>query len=118
MKVILILNYRGFIIRQYGSKYATEFTKKQISVIYYKAKSEELRVEKWFILELYALADYFGYDDNKNIANEEKEVLDILKEVFDNNLDKAQKLIDETSNKWYNLYSNKIKSKINRNLFI
>lgn len=32
-------------MKRYGSNKTTEFTKKQISVIYSKAKSEELKVE-------------------------------------------------------------------------
>ena len=42
-------------MKVYGTYFATEFTKKQINVIYGKAKNGELKVEKWFIRDLYEL---------------------------------------------------------------
>lgn len=61
-------------MKQYGLMKATEFTKKQVNVIFAKAKHGELKVEKWFISELYTLADYYNYDDNRS-ANAAKRKL-------------------------------------------
>ena len=82
-------------MKEYGFNKATEFTKKQIGVIYYKAKSGELKVEKWFMSFLYDLADYYGTDSNRLVEERESEVLKILDNVFSNKIDEAQELINE-----------------------
>ena len=46
-------------MKNYGANKATEFSKKQISVIYGMAKRVELKVEKWVMSDLYDLADYY-----------------------------------------------------------
>lgn len=81
-------------MKQYGARYATEFTKKQIGVIYRMAKAGELNVEQWIMSNLYDLADYFGYDDNRNVADSERKVLQILEAVFSGKISDAQDLID------------------------
>ena len=103
---------------KYGMKYATEFTKKQINVLYFKAKNGELKIEKWFMEKLYNLSEYYGYDDSKSVLNNEQDVLQILKEVFEKNTEKAQVLIDETQDKWYSLYGNKVKSQCHREIYV
>lgn len=105
-------------MRQYGINKATEFTAKQISVVYGKAKRGDLKVEKWFISELYDLADYYGRDDNRSVERMESEVQAILEAVFGNDLKKAQNLIDETSEEWFNLYGKKTQSKCDRTVFV
>lgn len=105
-------------MKQYGYFKATEFTKKQISVIYSKAKSGELKVEKWFMSHLYNLDDYYGYDDNRSVEESELAVLKILKSVFDGDIKTAQKLINETENKWFNLYGRKTQAKCDRTVFV
>ena len=39
-------------MRNYGANKATEFTKKQINVIFAKAKAGELKVESWIMKKL------------------------------------------------------------------
>lgn len=92
----------------------TEFTKKQISVIYRLAKTGDLKVEKWIIAKLYDLADYYGSDDNRTVEELERYVLDILKEVFDNNTIKAQELINEFTEDYYSRLGNKLQNKVDR----
>lgn len=82
-------------MRSYGSRKATEFTKKQIGVIYRLAKERKLEVEKGEMADLYNLADYYGYDDNGNVARNESYILSILEDVFSNNLKSAQEKINE-----------------------
>lgn len=101
-------------MRQYGYFKATEFTKKQINVIFAKAKKGELKVEKWYIQYLYRLADYYGYDDNKSAEHDEFEVLRILENVFSGNLKRAQELINSTAEHWFNLYSQKRQAELDR----
>lgn len=101
-------------MKEYGSKKATEFTKKQIGVIYRMAKNGELRVEKWVMSDLYNLADYFGYDDNGSVAESEKKVLQILEAVFGNKAEKAQELIDKYTEKTFELLSRKNKENADR----
>ena len=94
-------------MKVYGSRKATEFTKKQIGVIYAKAKNGELKVEKWYMDHLYNLADYYGYDDNRSVEDEERNILNILALVFNNELAKAQEIITEQTDMELNLLSRK-----------
>lgn len=103
-------------MKTYGMNKATEFTKKQISVIYGKAKRGELKVEKWIISEMYDLADYYGYDDNHSIADQEREVLNILKAVFEGTNEEAQELINEWTERMLERCSNKKLAQIDRNM--
>ena len=105
-------------MKQYGANKSTEFTGKQINVIFAKAKSGALKVEKWFMSELYVLADYYGYDDNRSVEESERQVFEILEAVFSNDTELAQKLIDETAEKWFNSYSFKNRKKCDRQVFV
>lgn len=105
-------------MKQYGFNKATEFSRKQINVVFAKAKSGAIKVEKWFINELYNLAEYYGYDDNRSVEMSEKQVLAILEAVFANDNEKAQNLIDAVENDWFNSYSRKNQAKCDRTAFI
>lgn len=104
-------------MKQYGAMFATEFTKKQISVIYSKAKAGELKIEKWFMSELYNLADFYGYDSNRSVARTEIEVKNILEAVFAGDTEKAQQLINKYTSAWYNAYGRKTQAKCDRTVF-
>ena len=104
------------IMKKYGANKATEFTKKQIGVIYGKAKSGQLRVEKWVASEMYDLADYYGYDDNRTVEDLEGKILRILDAVFEGNLERAQELIDTYTESSWELMSAKYQRKANRGL--
>jgi hypothetical protein len=82
------------IMKAYGFKKATEFSKKQISVIYGCAKRGELKVEKWMMSNMYDLADFYGTDDNGSVEKEETEILSILESVFGHDMDSAQAKLD------------------------
>ena len=94
-------------MKTYGANKATEFTKKQINVVFAKAKNGELKVEKWYIQHLYELADYYGYDYNRSVEDEERFIKEILDSVFANDIKKAQSLIDSQTEKIFNLLSRK-----------
>lgn len=81
-------------MRSYGANKATEFTKKQINVIYAATKRGDLVVDQKVIKEFYLLADYYGYDDNRNVERAEAQILRILKTVFDRDYAAAQELIN------------------------
>lgn len=49
-------------MKQYGAMKATEFSRKQIGVIFAKAKAGELKVEKFVMSDFYTMADYYDYD--------------------------------------------------------
>lgn len=100
-------------MKVYGANKATEFTKKQISVIYGKAKSGDLKIEKWYMSRLYDLADYYGYDDNKNVEDEERGILELIENVFSGHLEKAQEIINEAQERVFNLMSRKYQAKCN-----
>lgn len=101
-------------MKNYGAVKATEFTKKQISVLYYKAKNGEIKVEKWVINKLYDLANYYNYDYNGSVEKTERKVLIILDAMFnhDNNL---QNLIDNFTETEFNHYTEKVQKAFNRN---
>ena len=103
-------------MRNYGANKSTEFTKKQISVIYRLAKEGTLKVQKGEIADLYDLADYYGYDDNGSVEDSEGYVLLILEAVFSKDYEKAQKLIDQQTERTYNNLSVKRQQKWNSEL--
>lgn len=103
-------------MKQYGARFATEFTKKQIGVIYRMAKTGELKVEQWIMNQLYNLADYYGYDDNRSVADEERKVLRILDKVFAGENTEAQELINEYTGWLFDHISTKRQAQVNRNL--
>lgn len=103
-------------MKQYGMNKATEFSKKQIGVIYSAAKRGQLKMEKWVANELYTLADYYGYDDNRMVEFAEAKVLNILEAVFAKDWNKAQALLDAFTEFEYNSFSEKTRAKFNRAL--
>lgn len=94
-------------MRNYGANKATEFTKKQIGAIYRMAKNGELKVEKWVISDFYDLADYYGYDDNGSVEASERKIKKILDAVFEKDNEKAQELINDYTEKTFELLSKK-----------
>ena len=94
-------------MKSYGAKKSTEFSKKQISVIFAKAKNGELNVEKWIMSDFYDLADYYGYDDNGSVEQAERDILAILEAVFSKDNEKAQELIDNYTKRTWKLISRK-----------
>lgn len=94
-------------MKEYGAFKATEFTKKQIGMLYKMAKNGELKIEKWVIADLYDLADYYNYDYNRSVERAETDILKILKAVFSNEIEKAQILINDYTEKNFNSLSRK-----------
>ena len=84
-------------MKQYGQNKATEFTKKQIGVVYHAAKNGDLSIEKWVMSYMYDLADFYGVDWNGSVAKEEQAVLQILSDVFEKNFSGAQEKINNFS---------------------
>lgn len=103
-------------MKTYGFNKATEFSKKQIGVIYRMAKNGELNVEKFVMSHLYDLADYYGYDSNHSVARDEVMVLNILNDVFDGNIESAQKRIDDFTEWHFNGLSAKYQRNADRSL--
>lgn len=103
-------------MKAYGNNKATEFSKKQIGVIYRMAKSGELKVERFVMTNLYDMADYYGYDDNHSVEREESKILAILELVFNKDIEAAQVAIDEYTEWLYNSLSAKYQRAANREL--
>lgn len=95
---------------------ATEFSSKQIGVIYRAAKAGELKIEKWVSKEFYDLADFYNFDDNGTIERCERKVMDILEAVFAEDFQKAQKLVDQYTETEWSLLSIKAQKRANREL--
>lgn len=100
----------------YGANKKTEFTKKQIGVIFANAKNGNLEIENWVISEFYNLAEYYGYDDNRNVEQQERMILNILKEVFEKKYEKAQTLINDYTEDIITRFGDKTRKNLNRNL--
>jgi len=100
-------------MKAYGANKATEFTKKQIGVIFANVKNGNLKVEKWVMSRMYDLAEYYGYDDNHSVAEEESDILNILQAVFEKNMEKAQKLINEYTEDIFSRLSRRNQQKCN-----
>lgn len=81
-------------MRTYGANKSTEFTKNQINVIYALNKSGALVVAPEKLKEFYDLADYYGFDDNRNVERAEAKILRIINAVFNNDYEEAQRLIN------------------------
>lgn len=103
-------------MKQYGMNEATEFSKKQISVIYGAAKRGELKVEKWTISRFYDLADFYGRDWQKTIAREEQQILGILEAFFAGKMDEAQEKINNYTESIWATFTTKEQAKMSRQL--
>ena len=103
-------------MKTYGANKATEFSRKQISVIYGMAKRAELKVEKWVMSELYDLADYYGFDDNGTVERAEFKIIAILSDIFSGNVTEAQAKIDEYTTSEFEAMGKKAQSRANREL--
>lgn len=87
-------------MKQYGRNAATEFTRKQVNVIFALSKQGKLTVPQKKMDDFYALADFYaevaGFDELKSYVERcEKQILQILVAVFAEDYDLAQKHIDE-----------------------
>lgn len=82
-------------MRSYGAMKATEFTKKQINVLYALNKNGVLEIAPEVLKRFYNLADYYGYDDNGSVEWDERKVLIIIDAVFAKDYEKAQRFINE-----------------------
>lgn len=99
-----------------NGKKATEFSKGQISMIYRMAKEGKIRIERWMINDLYTIAEYYGYDDNRAIADYEMRVLKVIKAAEQNDIEQMQELIDDfTAHEFKNL-SIKNQARVNREI--
>ena len=103
-------------MKAYGANKATEFSKKQIGVIYRLAKTGELKVERFVMSNLYDMADYYGYDDSHSVEREESKILEILDLVFNKDIEAAQVAIGEYTEWLYNSLSAKYQRSANREM--
>ena len=101
-------------MKAYGFKKATEFSKKQIGVIYRLAKNGDIKIEQWIMSNFYDLADYFGYDDNGGIAEDEAKILKILDAAFAGRIDEVQERINDYTEDRFEHISKKYQKTVNR----
>lgn len=102
-------------MRRYGFNQATDFTKKQINVIFKNAKEGNIKVEKWMMNRMYELADFYGADDNGSVTRSEQRIKHILDLVFDRDFETAQTKIDGFTDQEFESYSPKYQAKFDRN---
>lgn len=101
--------------RDYLGCKTTEVSRKQINVLFAKAKCGELNIKKWIMNDFYNIADYKGYDDNGSIADDERSILRIIQEVFNGTIEKTQDLIDTYTEETYNRLGTKMKEYADKN---
>ena len=82
-------------MKNYGAMKATEFTKKQVNVIFACNKQGKIKVSDKAIKKLYNLADFYNYDDNGNVEILESFVLIAIENLFDNDYESAQESLDQ-----------------------
>lgn len=99
-------------MKQYGAKFATEFNKRDLAPIYKAAKAGDLKVEKWMMIHLYDMADFYGYDDNRSAADQEREILNILAAE---SVEEKQKRIDLFTESLFSRYTEKHQKSFDRN---
>ena len=95
---------------------ATNISRKQIGVIFGKAKRGELKVQRFVMSDFYDIADFYNYDDNGNVERAEAQIRRILDEVFAGNDQKAQELIDSYTEALFNQLGINAQKKVNRTL--
>lgn len=105
-------------MKQYGFYKATEFGKKDIGLIYKKAKNGVFRVEKWFMSALYDLAEYYGTDSNRNVEDCETKILKIITAVQNDKDEEAQECIISMANNMFESYGRKKQQKCDRTIFV
>ncbi len=71
-------------------------TRKQIDVIFSKAKAGELNVEKWMMNSLYRMTEMGSLPYTTYV-----EIKHMLDDVFSGNISNAQRLIDEMTEEEY-----------------
>ena len=98
-----------------GFNKTTEFTKKQVGVLYKLAKNKDLKIEKWVMKDFYNLADYYSYDSNGCVEKRERRILSILDNVFSNNLETAQEQIDDYTETTFEHLTRKRQQNADRN---
>lgn len=95
---------------------ATEFSKKQIGVIYREAKAGNLKIEKWIMSDLYDLADFYNFDHNGSVEFAERRIIGIIEAVFAKDLEKAQERIDNYTESTFEALSLKARKNANREI--
>ena len=103
-------------MKSYGPNKATEFTKKQINVIYGKAKGGELHLEKWLVSRLYDMADFYGQDYSGEAEREERYILRALEQVFSGNVAAAQETLDNYKDSCLNSFTTNYLNKLDRTI--
>lgn len=81
-------------MKRYGLNKATEFTRKQINLVYRNVKQGNLKVEKWMMNRMYDLSDYYGTDDDNSVQKFEQRVKHILSLVLEEDFENAQTQIN------------------------
>jgi hypothetical protein len=94
-------------MKRYGTMFATEFNKNSLKPLYMLSKNGSLKVEKWAMNYIYDLADYYGYDFNRSVEDDERHIKEIIQYVSQNDLETAQKKINEYTDSVFNLLSKK-----------
>lgn len=82
-------------MKNYGMKKATEFSKKQIGVIYRAYKEGSLKMKDETVKAFYNLADFYGFDDNGSVARDESIIKKTIESVISGDIKSAQKNIEE-----------------------
>ena len=96
--------------------YSSSISKKQVNVIFAKAKAGELKIERWVMRDFYSIVNFDGIDWNGSTARLSDDVSRILDNIFEGNIEKAQSRIDFYTKSTFDGYTDKGKATLQREL--
>lgn len=98
-----------------GMKSST-ISRKQVGVLYGMAKRGEVKIEKFVMADFYNIADYYGYDDNRTLENDESSLKEMINLAFEKKYDELQEAVNKYSEKLFHGFSKKRQQESDRSL--
>lgn len=98
-----------------GMKSST-VSRKQVGVLYGMAKRGEVKIEKFVMADFYDISDYYGYDDNRTLENDESSLKEMINLAFEKKYDELQEAVDKYSEKLFHSFSKKRQQESDRSL--
>lgn len=105
-------------MKNYGAFKKSELKIQDTQYVFRKAKKGYLKIEQWVMDEMNDLTSYYGYDDGASMQRKEAAFSRIIEEVYAENFEFAQELINIfTESKIASLNAKQL-NKLNRSIII
>jgi len=95
----------------------TTLTRKQVNVIYINAGKGLLGTERWVISRMYLLADGADVHECPDPDKEKRKIRDVVDLIFAQNLEGAQKALDEYTQETWARFPDFLRVQLNRDPF-